>query len=178
MTEYYFDIETYSKGNIPNPDTDKIISIQFQKLDSSIGKPIGGLQILKEWESSEESIIIQFFPLFKQWDFIPVGMNLTFEREFLISKFKKYINSNITSREFYYNFPSIDVQPILVLLNGGNFKGAKLNAFTNKKQDGSKIREWYENKEFNKIEEYIKQESKSFIEFYQKIKKNIKSLIE
>ena len=178
MAEYYFDIETYSKGGFPNPDTDNIISIQYQRLNSLDGKPIGNLQILKAWESNEESIIKQFFPIFKKWDFIPVGMNLTFEREFLISKFKKHIDPKITSREFYYNFPSIDIQPILVLLNGGNFKGAKLSVFTNKKEDGSRIREWYEHKEFNNIEEYIKQEAESFVEFYQKVKRNIKLLIE
>lgn len=52
MAEYYFDIETYPPNEKPNPDTDKIITIQFQRIDLRTGKPIGELKILREWNSS------------------------------------------------------------------------------------------------------------------------------
>ena len=51
MVEYYFDIETYSPGEKPNPETDKIITIQFQRMDLRTGKPREELVILKEWEA-------------------------------------------------------------------------------------------------------------------------------
>ena len=48
MAEYYFDIETYSPGEKPNPETDKIITIQFQRIDLRSGEPKEDLIILKE----------------------------------------------------------------------------------------------------------------------------------
>ncbi len=47
---YYFDIETYSPNEKPDPKTDKILTIQFQKIDIKTGEKQGELQILKEWE--------------------------------------------------------------------------------------------------------------------------------
>jgi len=64
MAEYYFDIETYSPGERPNPEKDKIIVIQYQKIDLRSGEPRGDLIILKEWESSEKEIVTQFFNQF------------------------------------------------------------------------------------------------------------------
>jgi len=64
MAEYYFDIETYSPGEKPNPETDKIITIQFQRIDLKTGKPREKLEILKEWESSEKQIVTEFFNRF------------------------------------------------------------------------------------------------------------------
>jgi HEPN domain-containing protein len=40
------------------------------------------------------------------------------------------------------------------------------------------VKEWYEKKQYDKIEQYIKDEAKSFLEFLQKIIKNIHKLIE
>ncbi len=182
MVEYYFDIETYSPGEKPNPDTDKIISIQFQRMDLRTGKSMGELKILKEWESSEKEIVTQFFQQFffdgaSHWNFVPIGFNLNFEWEFLIAKFEKYLGKKLASRDLHYRIPSFDLQPIIVLLNEGNFVGAKLNNFTNKRQDGKAIKEFYENKKFNEIEEYIKNEAESFLEFLQKIKSNIHKLL-
>ncbi|MEM5793246.1 MAG: hypothetical protein QXY45_02715 [Candidatus Aenigmatarchaeota archaeon] len=77
MTEYYFDIETYSPQDRPNPETDKIITIQFQRIDLRNGKPKEDLIILKEWESSEKQIVTEFFNRFfadrsNVWNFVPV----------------------------------------------------------------------------------------------------------
>ena len=80
MAEYYFDIETYSPKEKPDPETDKIITIQFQRIDLRTGEPRGELIILKEWESSEKEIVTQFFNQFFRdglsvWNFVPVGFN-------------------------------------------------------------------------------------------------------
>ena len=56
MAEYYFDIETYSPGEKPNPETDKIISIQFQRIDLRTGKPLENPTILKEWRPTLISV--------------------------------------------------------------------------------------------------------------------------
>lgn len=178
MAEYYFDIETYSPGERPNPDTDKIISIQFQRIDLRTGKPISDLVILKEWESSEEQILKEFYNKFfsdnvNKWNFIPVGFNLNFEWEFLISKFDKYLGKKFTSRQFHYDWPHIDLKSIGILLKNGNFKGTKLSELTNKQQDGKIISSYYKNKEFGKIEDYIKNETLAFLEFLQKVKSHL-----
>ncbi|MEM5793245.1 MAG: hypothetical protein QXY45_02710 [Candidatus Aenigmatarchaeota archaeon] len=70
------------------------------------------------------------------------------------------------------------MKPIVVLLNDGNFVGAKLDNFTDKAQDGKVIKTYYENKQYDEIEKYIKNETDSFLKFLQKIKSNIKKLVE
>lgn len=182
MGDYYFDIETYTRAEKPNPDTDKIITIQFQRIDSKSGKPIEDLTILKEWDSSEKEIVTKFFDLFFSqksgiWDFVPVGFNLNFDFEFLISKFKKHLDVKLTSRDLHYERPHLDLKPIIVLLNDGEFVGATLDRFTSKQHNGKEIKEWYQNKQFDRIEQYVKNEAKSFLEFYRKVKVNIHKII-
>lgn len=126
MTEYYFDIETYSPGEKPSPEEDKIITIQFQPIDLRTGIPKGELIILKEWESSEKQIVTEFFNRFfaeglSVWNFIPVGYNLNFEWEFLICKFEKYLSKKLASKDLHYKIPHLDLKPIVVLLNDGKF---------------------------------------------------------
>jgi len=178
MTEYYFDMETYSPGERPDPGTDKIITIQFQGVDLKTGKAIGKLNILKEWESDEKSIITRFYNQFfsrgsSVWNFVPVGFKLSFEWEFLMAKFNKYLGKSFTSRDFHYSRPSVDLHSFVVLLNDGNFKGASLDNFSNKIQNGSDIKEWYEQKRYDLIEAYIKNETESYLELLQKIRSNI-----
>jgi hypothetical protein len=167
--EYYFDLETTGL----NPKEDKIISIQYQQLDRE-GNPIGDLVILKEWELGEEEIIKRFFSIFDKWSFIPIGTNLNFDFKFLASKINKYTNINLTSSEIHSDYPHIDIKPILILLNNGNFKGASLHNFTDKGPNGFHIPTYYNNKEYNKITEYIEKEAKSFISFYQFLKNQFK----
>jgi hypothetical protein len=57
VTEYYFDLETTGF----NFDKDEIIPIQFQRLNGFTGEPIGELEILKRWESSEKRNYRSFF---------------------------------------------------------------------------------------------------------------------
>ena len=181
MAEYYFDIETYSPNEKPNPDTDKIITIQFQRIDLRTGEPIGELKILREWNSSEEEIVTKFYNTFFRdgigiFDFVAVGDNLNFDWEFLISKFEKYLGKKVSSRDLHYKRLYFDIHPFLVLLNKGNFKGAKLNKFTKKQGDGKGIKPMYENKEWGSIDNYIKVEAEAFLELLQKIISNIHKL--
>lgn len=171
MAKYYFDIETYPTVN---PDTAKIITIQFQRINGETGKPEDELVILKEWESSEEQIVSKFYNKFFRkdisvWDFIPVGYYLNFEWEFLIAKFDKYLGIKLSSRNLHYYRPHIDLRPVGVLINGGKFKGSGLDKITSKPHNGEAIKKWYENKEYDKIENYIVEETTSFLEFLQKI---------
>ena len=183
LPEYYFDIETYSHGLKPNPVDDKIITIQFQNIDLRSGKPKGDLIILKEWESSEADIIKEFHNRFflnksNIFSFVPVGFNLNFEWEVLIQKFEKYLKLKLTSKDLHYTIPHVDLKPIVVILNNGNFVGAKLNNFTKKSSSGEIIKSLYESKNFYEIEKYIREENDAFLEFLQKIIRNKNKLLE
>ena len=183
MAEYYFDIETYSPQDKPNPETDKIITIQFQRIDLRTGKPREDLVILKEWESSEKQIVTEFFNRFfaegsNIWNFVPVGYNLNFEWEFLISKFEKYLGKKLTSRDLHFKRPHLDLMTIIVFLNEGEFKGAKISNYTGKAHNGINVKKWYENGEYDKIEEYVREEAEGFLDFLQKLLKNVKKLLE
>jgi len=67
LTEYYFDMETYSPQERPDPANDKIITIQYQQL-SRDGGPDGDLQILTEWDcGSEKELLDRFRKNFLFW---------------------------------------------------------------------------------------------------------------
>ena len=180
MEGHYFDIETYSPGDKPNPETDKIITIQFQRIDLKTGKATGKLQILKEWEEGSEKKMLEFIHkwFFKQnpWRFIPVGFNLNFEFKFLVSKFKEYGIDNKELGYYLENFPQIDLKSLAVIKKG-SFVGASLSSISDKRDDGHVIKEYYENKEYDKIIDYIEFETKSFIKLYQKVAKNIDNIL-
>jgi len=178
MAEYYFDIETYSPGDKPDPEKDKIITIQFQRIDLRSGKPREELVILKEWESSEENIVKEFYDRFfsdgrSVWDFIPVGFNLNFEWEVLISKFNKYLGLKLNSKNMHYSRPHIDLKSTTVLLNDGAFKDARLDKFTSKKSDGSVMKVLYSSGKTKEIENYINEEAEAFLTYLQKVKRHL-----
>ena len=162
MPSYYLDIETTGL----DPNRDKIITIQYQELDISTGEAVGELKILKEWESSEKEIIRQFVLDSKILDsyafsFVPVGYNLTFEHNFLKrrARIHELIEIDILKN------PSLDLRAIGVLMNFGQFKGSGLDKITGKKSNGRNIPIWYGNKEYDKIIDYIMNETEEFIKF-------------
>ena len=113
-----------------------------------------------------------------KWNFIPIGTNLIFDLTFLWAKFRKY-NLNIDNpslSKYLYDKPSIDIKSSLIMANSLNFRGSGLDQMTNKETNGKNIPTWYKNKEYDKIEEYIKQETESFIEFLQKLISKLKEL--
>lgn len=171
--EYYLDIETTGL----NPKENKIITIQYQEMP--FGKPRGELIILKEWESSEEDIVKKFYNIFitkNPFGFIPILQNFLFDFRFLIEKFKKYklpIKEDIL--EFLYEKPFIDIKNILILMNNLSFSGSGLDKMTNKERNGDIIPQWYSEKKYDLIEDYIKQETLSFFQAFQVIYKNLTS---
>lgn len=171
MYAHYFDIETYSPNEKPNPETDKIITIQFQKIDLKTGEKVGKFEILKEWEEGEEEMLKFIYKWFfrRPWDFIPIGFNLNFEWKFIQAKFKKYNICNNELSYYFDNLPQIDLKSIAIIKKG-EFFGASLSFISNKKDDGNVIKEYYENKNYNKILEYVEDEMNSFVDLYKKLK--------
>jgi hypothetical protein len=176
MPAYYFAMEGYHTGEKPDPAVDKLITIQYQKIDLTTGEPLGELTILKEWESSEQAIITTFYNQFFRPEmpvthFIPVGMSLDYEYEMIITKCKKYNLPAITSHQLYFQRPRFDLRSIVVLLNDGRFAGARLDLFSSKKYDGSHMRKWYENQEFRKIEHFVREETEAVLKLLQYLSK-------
>jgi hypothetical protein len=119
LAEYYFDVETTGVDF----DMDQIITIQWQRLNGFTGEPIGGLNILKCWESSERDILQRFLPnlVCRPFDFIFVGKNLLFDFCMLNERLKFHGLGQFDIRTLH-NRVSLDIKPILVLMNGGSFK--------------------------------------------------------
>jgi hypothetical protein len=174
MAEYYLDIETNSQGVKPSPD-DEIITIQYQRLNTRTARPEEDLVILKSWESSEKEILTTFYRILqpeKSFAFIPIGMNLNFDFFLLHNRWNR-IDIRVSLETLFYTLPYIDVKPIIVLLNEGSFKGARLDKFTGKERSGAVIPELYVKRDYAAIEQYIRNEAKEFIEFYQKLREKI-----
>lgn len=173
MAQYYFDIETTGL----NPKIDKIITIQLQEINRSTGEKIGNLIILKEWESSEKEILEEFISgsgiLGYSFNFVPVGYNLGFEHNFLIERSSVHGLPKID----IMNNPFIDLRAIGILMNDGEFKGSGLDKITGKKSNGSQLPTWYENKEFDKIIDYIKSEAEEFCKFNIWLRKKMPELL-
>ena len=167
MSPYYFDIETTGLDST----NDHIITMQFQKIGLASAKPEGPLTILKSWtdKKGEAGLIEKILPLVMSenpFGFVPIGNNLNFEYKFLTEKINQYQNLDLDIG-YFHNRPSIDLKPVMVLLNGGRFKGYHL--ILNKAGTGSSIPQWYENKEYEKIIEYVIDETTSFTTFYNKV---------
>lgn len=169
MANFYLDIETEGFNTIEH----KIITIQYQELNWE-GKPKGELVILKEWESSEEEIVKKFHKILLSenvWSFVPVMFNSIFDLTFLWDKFKKYnLPLKYTLSEYLYKFPLIDLKSSFIIANNLNFKDSGLDKMTNKETDGRNIPIFYKNKEFDKIEKYVIQETESFLECLEKFR--------
>jgi DNA polymerase elongation subunit (family B) len=173
MTEYYFDIET------TDTDFDKgeIITIQWQRLNGFTGEPIDRINILKRWECSEEDVLRQFYPHLKckPFDFIFIGKNLFFDFCMLNERLKHYGLGEIDLRCLNERV-SLDIKPILVIMNDGSFKGydkvmPKTNPTTN-----DMIPKFFEEKKYAEIVKYIEDEPKDFTKAYQIFKKEIAPL--
>jgi len=164
MGTFYLDIETNGLDEVQN----KIITIQYVELERGTGRRLGELTILKEWELGEKEMLRRFIeesPITNQYsfDFIPVGYNLGFEHKFLLEKSSKYdylFPITILSRPF------IDLRSIGVLMNKGEFKDSGLDKLTGKSHSGSPIIHWYDEKKYNEIENYIKNETEEFVKWY------------
>jgi hypothetical protein len=176
MPAYYFAVEGCKIGDRPDPATDKLITLQYQKIDLTTGESLDKLVILREWKSSEQEIVTSFYNEFFKpgtpvTQFIPVGLNLDYAYEMLIALFRKYDLQPPTSYELYYQRPRFDIRPIIVLLNDGRFAGASLNSFTIKPGEDRHMEKWYDKKEFDRIEHYVRDESARFLKVLQYLSK-------
>ena len=157
---YYLDIETTGLDKINN----KIITIQYMELERNTAKPVGPLKILKEWESDEKTILTKFISDFvpgNQWAFIPIGFNLQFEHKFL---WQRCISNGLQPVDIL-NGPFLDLKTVAVLMNKGEFKGASLNKMTSKPHSGAIVVQWYGEKKYAEIENYIKKEAEAYSNF-------------
>jgi len=169
MPDYYFDIETNPTMPKPNYKNDEILTIQFQRLDSRTGEKEGDLTILKSWESSERDILESFHSIFSpedSWKFVPIGYNLSFDFFSLLYRWRE-IGIKVEPKILFSEHPYIDIKSILVIFNGGLFKGATLEKFVGKQYSGAKVSEWCKEKDYTSIQEYIEDEADKFINLYQ-----------
>ena len=173
LVEHYFDIETTGL----DPEHDKIITIQIQELVGRTGEPIGEIDILKEWESSEKEIIEKVMPLLtceNPFAFIIVGKNLLFDFMFLNKRAEKYGLKGLDLR-CIYSRAFTDLKHILVMINEGNFRGYD-KLLKRGKLANVQIPKLYEEKKYQEIINYIKEEAKIFVDAYQKLRKKMPSL--
>jgi hypothetical protein len=172
MAEYYFDIETTGADF----DRNEIITIQWQELDRYTGKPIGKLNILKRWESSEEDILKKFSPKLEcnHWDFIFIGKNLFFDFCMLNERLSHFRLGKIDLRCLNERV-SLDIKPILVIMNNGFIGYDKVIPKTNPTTNDM-IPKLYEEKRYAEIVKYIEDEAKDFTKSYQIFKSKIPPL--
>lgn len=174
MVEYYFDIETTGR----DPKEDKIITIQWQKLDRYRWTPSGDLNILKEWESSERKIIDDFLPLAyceNPWDFVFVGMNLMFDFNFLNERANAYELRGI-DMTYCYEHPFLDLKHVLVLINSGRFIGYSSILDKNSDLDNIDVPQLYRESRYQEILRYIKKEAEAVGKVLRILRKEMPSL--
>jgi hypothetical protein len=176
MPAYYFSIEGMRTGEKSDPATDKLVSLQYQKIKQTTGEPLDVLFICREWESSEKEVVTAFYNTFFRpgtpvTEFIPVGMNLDYAYEMLLALFRKYQLTPPSSYELYFQRPRIDLKPVIVILNDGRFVGASLDAFSIKKGEDRHMEKWYGKQEYGRIEHYVREEASRFLKVFQYLSK-------
>ena len=175
MGEYYLDIETYSTGVKPDPLSEKIITIQYQKLSTSDGGIESDLQVLTEWGfGSEREMLNAFRKVFlteRDFDFVPIGVNLYgFDLIAILARLNYHFHLGL-GLEFFRSRPAIDLKPILVMKNYGKFSTYRDSLGT--KKESSNVKDWYESRDYQRIIDYVRQESQNFIRLYQILKRAI-----
>ena len=185
MTSYYFDCETSREGrDRVDPKLDRLVSISFQKIESRTGNPIGELQILKSWETSERTILSEFLKKThwldtppKSWEFIPIGFNLSFDLWVIYYRTKKNLEFDLNLDFLFHKLPKIDIKSIFVLANEGEFKGASLDKFSDKSIDGAYAYESIKEEKWEDLLQYIKDETDSFLKIYQQLLKKFPTIL-
>ena len=154
-------------------EKDKVITVQFAKMNFKTGMVIPPVVVIAEWDSSEEDILKKAYSFLmegNQWDFVPCGYNiLHFDLPFLFSRFQ-----TVLGKEVSYEFldrPSLDLKTTFILMNGGRFTGQ--NRFIQKNEDGSIIPELYKRKEHTKILKHIQSEIYAFGEAFSELRNRL-----
>ena len=179
----YLDFETTGL----NPEVDKLLTIQWQEIDANTGDELSELRIFKLWDYDTEKKFIEDVikksivddngrrkMLFLSWWPAKLGYNLFFEQNYL----EKRIEVNGIEVEDVcitgYNVPALDLKVAGVLINGGSFKGAALDNVSAKETGGQDVPIWFEDKEYEKIIEYIQSETAAFVDLYKKLLRYMK----
>lgn len=182
MPEYYFDIETVpleayrgedQAGTFPSKA--KIVTIQYQQLNSVTGQTIGDLQILKEWEMGEEALVKEFKKIYLDkgvWDFIPVGNNLAFESQFMKYKLKQHCN--LDGLRLGHR-PMIDLKPVLVIASYGSFRDYP--RLLGKSGLAKNMEAWYYERNYDAILGYVRKETEDFVKTYSILKKELPKIV-
>jgi DNA polymerase elongation subunit (family B) len=168
VPEFYLDLETYSPIKPIDFNKDPILTITYQQINAKTGEVLTPLTILKSWEISEKEMLEQFYKTFNfgnRWAFIPIGYKLSdFDYIMLGTHWRKY-GMQVNATELY-NHPYIDIYPVALLCNGGEFKGCSLHNLAGKQDTGASIAQWYQEKKYDMIENYIKDEAQAFTKMY------------
>lgn len=171
MTEYYFDIETEDS----DPAKNRVIAVAYQPI--RFDRPDGDLRILKTWELGEASLLKRVLKLgvleadpARAFEFVPVGVNLAFDYNFLITRMRetgvrRWTVSQVL--ELFHSKPMKDMKTALVMMNDGSFGGSGLDHFTRKKRSAGHVMLglWGE-RNYRGIEKYIRGEAAGFFEVY------------
>ncbi len=171
LTLFYFDQETTGD----DPQQDRIVTVQFQQLGDDL-EPVGNFQIMAEWEWGEKQIIQMILEkgiLQATWDFVPVGNRLRFDLTFLIERATKWdlVRWDMaTLKYFWFTKPVLDLQPVLVLMNRGQFGGSSLHVFADK-DAGVKVPALYRQGKHREIIEYITREHEAALGLLRDAKK-------
>ncbi len=164
LPSYYFDIETTGD----DPQQDRVVTIQYQPLGDDL-QPIGLFQIMAEWEWGEKQVIqmaIEKGILEATWDFVPVGNRLRFDLTFLIERATRWklIDWDMAKLKYYwFTKPFIDLGPVLVMLNRGQFTGSSLGAFSDK-ESGRHVPKMYREGRYADIIDYVTRERDAAVE--------------
>lgn len=170
MPMYYLDIETTGV----DPKRSKIVTIQYQRVGPR-GKPAGPLHFLKAWESDERGVLetfassTRFFDLKDPWAFFPTGFNLGFEYRFLTERMRRNKLEPGVPWDFPLQKPSLDLQPVAILMNGGAFKGASLENFSGKPTSGHRVIEALKTRDWATVEAYVIDETDAFFQLLQRL---------
>lgn len=155
---YYFDVETTGD----DPQQDRVVTVQYQPLGDDL-QPVGPFQVMAEWEWGEKQVLqmaLEKGILEPTWDFVPVGNRLRFDLTFLVERATKWklIDWDIAKLKYYwFTKPFIDLGPVLVMLNRGQFTGSSLGAFANK-ESGRLVPKMYRQGHYGDIIDYVTRE--------------------
>jgi hypothetical protein len=181
MVMIYLDIETYSPQQEPQFN-DKIITIQY-------GEVGGKLEILKEWESNEKTILQRFYDYLKEKlkterTVMIIGFNLLlFDRDFLGIRLHSHEIDKLEN--IFKNFKELfwkDLRYCLLPFNNFSFTGLSEEGIATKlkirspKHSNKEIRQFYDNKEYDKILEHIRTEMEFLNDLSFKLSRDIEAV--
>ena len=103
-----------------------------------------------------------------------MGKNLLFDFMFLSERAEKY-GLKTMDLSCLHDRVFLDLKHVLVLMNNGRFRGYD-NLLKKGRHVNENVPELYRQKKYKEITKYVKEESKTFVEAYRKLKRELPSL--